>query len=1060
MTSFLSNPRLIVMVTLVTMLAGGFAFYALPRMEDPELTPRAAFLVTTFPGADAERVEALVTEKLEEELLKIEEIKDVRSVSRTGVSFVSIELKDNVDQNEASIAWTKVRDKADNAKLLFPQGAGEPEFEKLEIRAFAMILGLRWDAETPPVYSILRRRLKDLQKRIDAIEGTERTELFADPGEEVLVTIDPEQAAAMQLSPVDISQLIRASDAKVAAGFLRGGSKDLLLQVSGELDTLTRVSQIPLRVSNSGAEVLLGDIAEIEKSIPSPPRAQAILSDRPAVVLGALVDSSTRIDFWNGQVKQVIEEFEQELPDGLSVEIILEQSKFVQARMQSLISLLLQSILAVLAVSVVFMGLRASIVIGLTIPMTCLSVLAVMRWADIPIHQMSITGLIISLGLMIDASIITVDEIARRLAAGDSRSDAVAGGTRFMFLPLLNAGLTSILSFAPIAMMPGPAGEFVGAIGVVTIVAVMLSIVWSLTIIAALAGKWLPHTGEGRLFWSRGFASESLTKAYGSLLEFVYRRPMLGVGGCVALSIAGFVGLAQLPEQFFPPTDRSQFHLELEMPLASSISETKRAAKEIREFLLKDEEVVKVSWFLGDSAPVFFYNIIPDRRSSSNFGQAIVEISPGVNPKPIIARLQNQLNSLVPQANCLARQLEQGPAFAAPIEVRLFGPSPEKLRELGEQARLVLAQTPQVIATRSDARDSVPKVMFSVQEQQARMVGLKPVEIAGEMFARLEGLTGGSVLEGSEELPVKVRVADSRRNDLNDIASLSILTRPDRLSEGMQSSTQRESISYDSIPLNAISELELAQDDAGVTRKNRERMNEIQAYLTVGALPIEVQGDFARRLEASGFELPPGYRLDFGGASERRDDAVGNLIANTAVWGLCMVTVLVLSYNSFRMAAIILAVGLMAVGYALGSLWFVGLPWGFMAVVGAMGMIGAAVNDSIIVLMVIRKLPESLAYDTKAIRDRVVENSRHNWATTVTTVIGFTPLYLAGGQFWPPVAVTIAGGVFWATALSLFFVPCAYLLMPGKRRENEAPVPSPTPARAETAFSGPQLVNS
>ena len=1037
LTIFYRNPRLLVLTIGLIIVAGSTSLMVTPRMEDPLLTPRAGTITTFLPGADAERMEALVTEKIEDELKEIEEIKEVRSSSRSGVSFIAIELRDDVDEAEARNIWARTRDKAADAALLLPQGASKPEFEQLDVKAYALIVGLRWTAASEPSYGILRRMLKQLKDRIDAVSGTEKSNIYGDPQEEILVTVRPEAAAAINLNAMDLAAQIQASDSKVSAGQLRSDSKEMLLEVSGELDTLTRVAKIPVQFGSSSNFVTLSDIATIEKTVESPPSSQVLLKDQPAIALGVLVRAQTRLDKWTQEVNPILDEFRKELPPGIEFEIVFEQNRYVTVRMDTLFQNLLSSAAAVFLVVLFMMGWRSAIIISSSLPLGCLAVLAFMHWLSIPIHQMSITGLIIALGLMIDNAIVIVDEIWQKISKGASSTVAISETTTNMAVPLLGSTLTTALSFGPIALMPGPAGEFVGSIAVVTILAICSTFVLALTVVSALAAFGLRAKTTNDGFLRNGWSNHSLTKGYERLTRWVYSHPALGAVSCVLLSVLGLTSILVLPEQFFPPADRNQFQIELELPVTSSLAETESVVKSVRASLLQEDGIKDVAWFIGESAPVFYYNVIPDRKNAPRYGQAIVDCQEGVDTRALIHRVQEKLDRIYPDVTCLVRQLEQGPPFSAPIEIRLFGPDTDRLRDLGEQIRYVMTQTPHIIHTRSELSETLPKVTFAVDEQQARLAGLSNTSIASALNSALEGTQGGSIVEATEELPVRVRVSSASRGDLNKIASID-LTIP---ATG-QTLTSTSPNDYRGIPLSAISSLRLDSDVSGINRLNGRRMNEVQAFITAGVLPSEVLHDLTERLKQSGFELPVGYTQSFGGAEAERDDAIGNLIANTSILLALMVATLVLAFGSFRLAGLIWIVAGLSVGLGLGSLWLAGYPWGFMCIVGIMGMIGVAINDSIVVLSSLKSIPESQRGDANAILDVMLHNVRHVLTTTFTTIVGFAPLIISGGEFWPPVAVSISGGVGGATLLALFFVPCVFILI--NRRSTKADAGSVT----------------
>ncbi|MFG0240974.1 MAG: efflux RND transporter permease subunit, partial [Gimesia chilikensis] len=293
---------------------------------------------------------------------------------------------------------------------------------------------------------------------------------------------------------------------------------------------------------------------------------------------------------------------------------------------------------------------------------------------------------------------------------------------------------------------------------------------------------------------------------------------------------------------------------------------------------------------------------------------------------------------------------------------------------------------------------------------------------------------GGSILEETEELPVRIRVPHDRRGSLENIASLQLIS---------SKKTPDGQAQY--VPLTAIAEVRMSSEIAAISHFNGERMNEVQAYIKAGVLPAKVLADFQKRLQQAGYELPPGYRLEWGGEASKRDDAVGNLMANVGVLMVLMVATLVLSFSSFRVAGLVGAVGILSIGLGLGMLWLFGFPFGFMAIVGSMGLAGVAINDAIVVLAELRANPQARKGDRVVVRDVVLRSTRHVVATSLTTVAGFIPLVLAGGGFWPPLAITIAGGVGGATLLALYFIPSAYILVMCRNCPLRAGAEDPVP---------------
>ncbi|MEN0111296.1 MAG: efflux RND transporter permease subunit, partial [Planctomycetota bacterium] len=881
---FYDNRRMLTLAVCLIIVSGLASFFVLPRMEDPVLTQRVAIVNTLLPGAPPERVEALVVEPIEEELQEIPEIKELRSVARSGVATITVELRDNV--YDSAEVWSRVRDKIDDAKPLLPAGASDPAFDELEVVAYAQIVALTWDAPGEPNYAILRRLAEELEQRLRETPGTREVDTFGDPAEEVTIHIDAARLATLGLTASGVADQLRASDAKIAAGQLRDDDGSLLMEVDSELDTVRRIAATPIRYGDSAGDsaagrfVTLGAIADVRKGIADPPRRLAEVAGKPAITVASLVRNDQRIDSWAVGARATVDAFRAELPPAVGLDVVFDQSGYVETRLDTLLGNLLVGAGAVMAVIWVMMGWRSSLVVGSALPLASLMVLAGMRWMEIPIHQMSVTGLIIALGLLIDNAIVIVDEVTERIRDGLSPGEAVGKSVSHLAGPLLGSTLTTCLSFAPIALMPGPAGEFVGAIAISVMMAVAASFALAMTVTPALAAILMPNARRDGPFWSSGFSSRRLADWYRGVLGVLFRRPALGIAIAMIPPFAGFYLAGGLTEQFFPPAERDQFHIQMDLPAGSSIAATQQVAAEARELLLADPRVVGVDWFYGESAPNVYYNMLANRAGVPHYAQAIVQLDDKQGYFDVIRRVQRALDERLPRGRFLVRQLEQGPPFEAPIEVRLFGPDLDVLRELGLEVRRLLSESDQVIHSQSDLSEALPKLHLTIDEASARLAGLDNGAIAAQLDATLEGAVGGSVLEATENLPVRVRVDGDARGQLARVAAVDLVGRT-----ATGAATR--------MPLSAVASLSLAPERSAIPHFNSERMNEVKAYLTAGSLPAASQADFERRLAESDFTLPDGYRLEFGGEGSKRDDAVGNLLSSVAVLMVLMAATLV-----------------------------------------------------------------------------------------------------------------------------------------------------------------------
>ncbi len=1017
---FFRNRQLLFLTLTLIIVWGLSAFLSLPRLEDPEIVQRVSTVTTFLPGASVERVESLVTDKIEEELSDIEEVEEITSLSNPGVSVVTVELKETV--SDIDPVWARVRSQIDDVIPALPTDASRPDYEDSEVKANAMIVGLTWDLDEPVNYTILRRVVEGLEIALRNIPGTDSVTLFGEPDEEIQVEISQAELLRLGISAQQLSQQITASDAKISTGELRSGSTELLLEVDSALDSLDRIGKIPVGVGADGQLAQLGDIAQVSKGVQTPVSDLALVAGKPAIVVAATVESDYRVDQWAQQARTVLTDFEANLSDGLGITVVLDQSKYVQQRLNGVIGNLLLSSVLVIGISLLVLGWRSALIVGMALPLSTLMVFGSMKVLGIPLHQMSVTGLIIALGLLIDNAIVVVDEVRIHLQQGVHPATAVHDTVKHLTVPLVASTLTTVLAFVPIATSPGGTGEFIGTIGTTVILALVSSLTLSLTIIAALAGliyRWrpLPPPSQRPHWLVVGWSNAALSRFYENSLRAIFHRPMLGILIAMVLPVVGFVQFASLPQQFFPPTNRDQFQIELSRPASSSIAATRTQTLAMGELIKQHPAVQDIHWFLGENAPSFFYNVVGSRRNAAEYAQGIVQLKATDDLQGTIQTLQMQMDKAFPDGQILVKQLEQGPPFDAPIEVSLYGPNLEELRTLGNQLRLTLSQLDEVTHTRATLTELSPKLALEVNEATAERVGLSNGDIASQLSILLDGQLGGSILEDTVDIPVRVRLPEQERGDLAKITSVDLLS-----ADGT------------AVPFSAVAAVNLRPEQSTIARENGQRVNTVQAFIRAGALPSTVLAEFKQTLDDQGFELPNGYRLSYGGEADARGTAVGSLLSTVGVLVVLMTATLVLSFNSLALAGLLAVVALAAVGLAAMALWLFNSLFGFTAILGTLGLIGLAINDSIVVLAALRDHPLARQGDAVAIRQVVMQSTRHVVATTVTTIIGFTPLLLDKTGFWPPMAIAIAGGLGGATLLALYFIPSAYLLIHRPKR--------------------------
>lgn len=1019
------QPRLVALIFLVLISAGLSSFLSLGRQEDPTITNLFATITTAFPGADPARVEALVTAEIEEELREIAEVNIIESVSRSGVSVISVELLETLDAATIEQVWSEARDAVEGARSEFPAAVQAPDFDAEGISAYSAVIAVTPDHDNVPL-SIVHDHAEVLADRLRNIPATRAVDLFGAPEEEIRVEIDPEQAVALGLTIAEISARVEAADGKVQAGRLQNAALDLTVNISGEIETLERLGNVVLRENSEGSSVLLSDIASIRRTVADPPEEMGFANGRPAVLVGVLAQDGVQIDRWMAFVRSELEAGADTIPHGLSETLMFDQSTYTADRLTEVGFNMAVGVTLVVAVLFVTLGARAAAIVAVVLPLVSLATLATMNFIGLPIHQMSVTGLIVALGLLVDAAIVMVDEVRQRLARGMNRLTAVGDATRRLATPLLASTVTTALSFTPMILLPGPAGDFVGAIAI----AVVLMLVWSLfvalTVTPALAGHLL-KSGKGS-----GIALPRLGRFFHATLKWSVAHPLKSISLALILPVTGFGAFPTLTAQFFPGVERDQFYIEIEMPPGTAILETAAVVQAIDARLAQTQSIDRAYWSVGKSGPAFYYNIVSGRASEPSYAQAMIKTIDAASAAQLVPELQAALNAAHPQARIIVRDLIQGPPVAAPVEVRLVGPDLQVLRALGDEARALMADLPWVTQVRSGVTGGAPQLRFEIDETAARQLGMDVTDIAAQLQTGLVGSVGGSLVEGVDQTPVRIRLGARVQGDLSAMSDLPIL-----LPQAAALSAQGI---YPAVPLSELARPAIEPAESVITRRNGERINTVQAYIVPGILPEEALQSVLVALNDAGFEVPAGYRMELGGDSDARSDTVGNLMASVGLIVTLTIATIALTFNSFRLTALALVVCVLSAGLSMLSLAIMQFPFGINAIIGVIGSIGVSINAAIIILTGLKGDDAARAGDTEAMANVVSGSSRHIISTTITTFGGFLPLILAGGGFWPPFAVAIAGGVLLSAVVSFYFVPPMFALIYARKHRHACAV--------------------
>ncbi|MCB1689344.1 MAG: efflux RND transporter permease subunit [Halioglobus sp.] len=1025
------HSRYFTLIILCVIAVGITSFNSIARQEDPTLMNFVGTITTFYPGATPDRVEALVSRPLEDELRKIAEIDELQSTSSAGVSFFNIMLVDTLPADALERTWSEIRDAMADAATVFPPGAGEPVFDNDRLTSFTTIVALSSATADDMPLSLLNRLAQDFADRARNLADTKLVEIFGEPVEEVRVEIDESALLSRGLNLQQVALALQAADAKMASGRASGNGTEMLIELAGDFDSMERIREVIVNTAPNGSATRIADIARVYKSAVTPPPAMAMAQGRTAILVGVVMEPGNQVDVWSRAFNEFVATYRAQAPAGLKLEMTYDQNTYATSRLFDVTTNLALGIVLVILVLLFTLGWRAAVVVACILPLCGLISIIVMERMGMALHQMSISGLIVALGLLVDGSIVMTDEVRKRLLQGQSPIDAISGSVDRLRVPLISSALTTVLAFVPMAILPGPAGDFVGAIATAVIIMLATSTVLALSITPVLASWLLPRKPAKESHWwvggaSSGRAGDALERS----LDWSLRHPAAAIALALALPVSGFLAFPTLTAQFFPGTDRDQFYIQVKAADGRSIYDTAATVKRMDEKLRSDPLIRRVDWSIGESAPAFYYNMYRFKEGIPSWAEALVLTHDENRTDDLIRQLQLELDREFPDAQIIVRGIDQGPPVIAPLEIEVNGPNLAVLRELGEEFRRRMDTIPYVTHTSNGLAGGAPKLVFELQEEKLRLAHLQLSDVATALNSSLLGQVGGEVLEGTERLPVRVRLNEKDWGGSEQIADI-LVPLPGQL--------QDTQALIAGIPLNALGKPALVPSQSPISRDEGQRTNKVQGFLIRGVLPEEALKLLQQDLAQNPIDLPDGYTFTFGGDADERAKVVDKIMAPMGLVLAALLVTIVMTFNSWRLSAVAVLVCICSLGLSLLALAIFRYPFGIQAMIGVIGSIGVSINAAIIIITALQANASAAHGNLRATRNVVMDSSRHIISTTVTTFGGFLPLILEGSQFWPPFAMAIAGGVLLSTVISFFLVPPLFLVATrfGKR-DSEA----------------------
>ena len=1013
-TDFAIRNNRVAFVALAVVCAAGYrAYLTMPQAEDPGFTIRTAIVVTHLPGANPQRVEDLVTDKVEKAVQELPELDSVQSKSATGVSVVTVNVKE--EYFDMRPIWDSLRRKIDKVGPELPSGVRGPFVNDEFGDTLGTVIAITGEGYSYAELKEIAYTVRDMLLRLD---DTGRIEVHGVQDERVFVEFDAARLAELGVSVRQLQQQLQAQNILIPGGNVSTGVERIELEPSGSFESIEDLASTVIRTGELGL-MYLEDIARVSRGYREPPQALMRANGRPAVGLAVATKSAGNIVRHGQEIQDVLTHLRAEYPVGVELSVVAFQSEIVERKVDEFVKNVLQAIGLVLVAMLIMLGPRTGLVVASLIPFAMLMSLAVMDQLGIGLNQMSLAALIIALGMLVDNAIVMSESIMVEMAAGKKAVEAAVSSAGELRIPLLTSSLTTSAAFLPIFLAESTVGEYTNQLFTVVTIALLSSWILSLTIVPLLCVVFL----KVRRSPDANALNGRLYRAYRGALVLALRFRFGTIAAVIAIFYIALQGFAYVPNIFFPPSDKPIFTIEIEGPSGTAIERTEEIAAALDRFILAEltageeqaEGVATWSTYVGQGGPRFTLSYGPE-QSRPEYAFSIVNTTSASVIPALRQRLHDFLSESFPEARATVEPLGNGPIVKYPIEVRLMGEESGALFEIVDALKGRLREEPAVRGIGDDWGNRIKKIVVDVDSARARRATLSNEDIAVSLTSALSGFAVTDYREGDEVIPVAMR---SRGDDRRQIARL------ETLNVHSQSSGR-------AVPLQAVADLRVEWQPAKVFRRNRLKTVTVYSNLASGATAAEVMAGIAPWLEEQSVTWPLGYRYELGGELEASGEGNQSIMDKIPVAGLAIILLLVGQFNSIRkLLIILLTIPLGMIGVIFGLL-VTGSYLGFMTFLGVISLAGIVINNAIVLLDRIRiEIEEHGLPPDRAIVEAAQRRLRPILLTTITTSGGLIPLWLGGGVMFEPMAIAILFGLLFATVLTLGVVPVLYAILFG-----------------------------
>jgi len=998
----LRNRMTTLVLTLVLMIGGINSYNHLSRLEDPEFTIKEALVVTPYPGASAAEVQQEVSDKIELAVQQLGQLMEVESRSVRGLSTVTVRIKKKYRREDLPQVWDELRRKVGDMQDQLPPGAGPSEVNDDYGDVWGVFVALYGSEYS---YADLKETVKLLRRELSLVQDVAKVELWGERTESVYVVPDRDRMSQLGVKPAQIIRNLRDKNVVVDAGHADIGSSFIAIAPTGTFTSVKEFENLLISGDDSDRQIYLRDVAIVKRGYVEPQREVLRYDGNLAIGLGISTVSGGNVVTMGEAISKRMRELAPQIPLGIEFGIISLQSEAVVTAIDGFLNSLMQAVAIVVAVLLVFMGLRSGLIIGFILALTIIGTFIFMGSWAVALERISLGALIIALGMLVDNAIVVIDGMLVRIQQGEKAQDAAQSVVAQTALPLLGATAVAIMAFGAIGLSDDSTGEFCKSLFQVVLISLSLSWVTAVTVTPLLGVMFLkpPKPGEEQ---SDAY-SGGLYRFYRSLLRGAIRARWVTITMVLVAFGAALWGFRYVDQSFFPNSTRPQFMVDFWLPQGTHIDDSVQAAESVEQYLLGVEGVTHVTTLAGAGGLRFLLTYAPEKVNSA-YVQFLVDVDDYRNIDSLIATIEQHLADNYPNALSYGKKFLLGPGEGGKIQIRFSGPDTAVLRELAGQAEHILRHDGAAKAIRIDWREPVPVVKPVLAEAEANLAGITREDIATTIRAGFEGQPTGVYREADELLPIIFRATQAERSDIGSIQNLQVWA----------------PAAGQYVPLRqVVSDFDTVFEDAIIQRLNRK------PTITIHADPASGQAStLLERIRPQVEALPLGqdYELQWWGEYKSSKEGQQGIAASVPFFFVSMVLIVIALFNALRQPLIIwLTVPLALIGVTAGLL-LTKQPFGFMALLGFMSLSGMLIKNAVVLIdeIELQKRSDKSLFD--AIVDSGVSRLRPVSMAALTTALGLIPLLL--DAFFVSMAVTIIFGLMVATVLTMVVVPVLYAI--------------------------------